>query len=312
VNLKRFDNVYAFRSQHPLQIFRKTCNRRRNVMKSHTVIGGSGLKLNVSETGHPEGQPILFIHGFSQCRLAWNKQMNSDLTADFRLVAMDIRGHGLSEKPRDVYGDPKLWADDVDAVITALGLQKTVLCGWSYGGVILSDYVNYYGEEKIAGTVWVGAVSRLGDALVQPGFIGPDFLACVPGFFSENVQESIDALDKLLRICFHQELSAEDFYCLLGYNAIVPPHVRQGLLSRNVNNDSIIERMRKPMLLSYGDHDRIALTSMRIHLAALAGHARLSVYPNVGHAPFWEASQRFNRELVEFCQSLEARATGTA
>ena len=54
---------------------------------------------------------------------------------------MDIRGHGLSDKPRDVYGDSKLWADDVHAVITTLGLHTPVLSGWSYGGVITSDYV---------------------------------------------------------------------------------------------------------------------------------------------------------------------------
>jgi pimeloyl-ACP methyl ester carboxylesterase len=277
-------------------------------MKSHIVSGGGGIQLRVDETGNAKGQPILFIHGFSQCRLAWNQQMNSDLAADFRLVAMDIRGHGLSDKPRDAYGDPKFWADDVDAVITTLGLQQPVLCGWSYGGVIVSDYVNYYGEEKIAGTIWVGAVSRLGEPLVQPGFIGPEFLSCAPGFFSEDVQKSVDGLEKFLRLCFYEEPSPEVFYSCLGYNMIVPPHVRRGLLSRNVNNDAIIKGMRKPMLLSYGEQDRIAVAAMRNHLASLTTHAKLSVYPNVAHAPFWEGSQRFNRELREFCQSLRATA----
>jgi len=91
-------------------------------MKTHTVTGG-GLELHVEETGSSDGKPILFIHGFSQCRLARNQQLHSDLANDFRLIAMDIRGHGLSEKPRDVYGDSQLWADDVQAVITTLGLQ---------------------------------------------------------------------------------------------------------------------------------------------------------------------------------------------
>ena len=46
--------------------------------------------------------------------------MNSDLADIFRLVAMDLRGHGLSDKPREGYGDSKLWADDVHAAIQAL------------------------------------------------------------------------------------------------------------------------------------------------------------------------------------------------
>src|SRR4030095_14379254 len=163
-------------------------------MKTYSVTGGGGLKLNVQETGNPGGKPILFIHGFSQCLLAWNKQLHSDLEKDFRLVAMDIRGHGLSEKPRDAYGDSKLWADDVNAVITALELDKPVLSGWSYGGVIMSDYVNAYGEDSIAGSNWVAAISRLGDPLLQANFIGPDFLAVVPGLFSEELDVSVPAL----------------------------------------------------------------------------------------------------------------------
>jgi len=269
-------------------------------MKTYTVTGGGGLQLHVQETGNPNGKAILFMHGFSQCRLAWNKQLHSDLATDFRLIAMDIRGHGLSEKPPDVYGDSKLWADDVHAVITTLGVDQPVLSGWSYGGAIISDYVAFYGEDHIAGTHWVGAVSRLGDPLLQGGFLGADFLATAPGFFSENVEESITALQKFLRLCVHAEPAAEDFYFFLGYNVIVPPYVRLGLFSRHLNNDSVVAKMRQPMLLSYGEQDVIVLLGMGHHIAGLAKHAQLSVYPDVGHAPFWEAPERFNRELREF------------
>ena len=273
-------------------------------MTTYTVTGGGGLQLHVQETGNPNGKAILFIHGFSQCRLAWNKQLHSDLATDFRLIAMDIRGHGLSEKPRDVYGDSKLWADDIHAVITTLGLDQPVLSGWSYGGAIICDYVNFYSEDNIAGTNWVGAVSRLGDPLVQGGFLGAGFLAEVPGSFSENIEESVASLQKFLRLCVHAEPAPEDFYFFLGYNMIVPPYVRLGLFSRHLDNDLVIERMRKPMLLSYGEQDAIVLLSMGHHMASLAKQARLSVYPQVGHAPFWEAPERFNRELREFREAV--------
>src|SRR5215475_14425783 len=101
-------------------------------MKDHKVSGGGGTQIHLVETGNPNGRPILFIHGFSQCWLAWSKQLHSDLANDYRLVAMDLRGHGLSEKPRDSYADSKLWADDVHAAITNLDLDHPILCGWSY------------------------------------------------------------------------------------------------------------------------------------------------------------------------------------
>ena len=69
-------------------------------MNAHMVTGDGGTKLHVQETGKRSGKPILFIHGFSQCSLAWSKQLNSDLADSFRLLALDLRGHGLSDKPR--------------------------------------------------------------------------------------------------------------------------------------------------------------------------------------------------------------------
>src|SRR4029453_18481137 len=105
-------------------------------MHSHTIAGGGGVSLHVVETGNPKGRPILFVHGFSPCWLSWSRQLDSDLARDYRLVAMDMRGHGLSDKPRDAYGDSKLWADDVNAVINTLRLDDPILTGWSYGPLV--------------------------------------------------------------------------------------------------------------------------------------------------------------------------------
>ena len=55
--------------------------------------------------------------------------MDSDLAENFRLVAMDDRDHGLSDEPKDAYGNSDLWADDVQGVISELSLDQPVLCG---------------------------------------------------------------------------------------------------------------------------------------------------------------------------------------
>lgn len=145
-------------------------------MKNHDIIGGDGTKLHLVETGSLSGQPILFIHGFSQCWFAWNRQLSSDLVNDHRLVAMDIRGHGLSAKPRDGYADSRLWADDVNAAIQALRLDHPILCGWSYGPLLILDYIRQYGEDAIGGIVFVGGVTKIGsDAACRSS--APSFLA---------------------------------------------------------------------------------------------------------------------------------------
>jgi pimeloyl-ACP methyl ester carboxylesterase len=56
------------------------------MMKAHSVTGGGGVRLHVVETGNPQGRPILFIHGASQCWLQWDRQMNSSLADEHRLT----------------------------------------------------------------------------------------------------------------------------------------------------------------------------------------------------------------------------------
>ena len=124
----------------------------RDDILTHTrVTGGGGVQLHVVEGGNRAGRPILFIHGFSQSWLCWDRQMQSDLANEFRLVALDLRGHGESDKPHDGYSDCRLWADDIDAVIREVGLQQPLLCGWSYGSLVILDYIRQYGENAIGG-----------------------------------------------------------------------------------------------------------------------------------------------------------------
>src|SRR4029450_5267713 len=65
----------------------------------HAVQGGGDLELHVREWGKADAPPLLFIHGISQSHLCWTKQYQSSLAEEFRLVAYDLRGHGMSQAP---------------------------------------------------------------------------------------------------------------------------------------------------------------------------------------------------------------------
>ena len=272
-------------------------------MKSQIITGGGGARLHLVEAGNPDGRPILFIHGFSQCWLAWGRQLNSALADDYRLVAMDLRGHGLSDKPVDGYAGSGLWADDVDAAIRELGLDRPILCGWSYGPLVILDYIRHYGEGAVGGIHFVDGITKLGsdEAL---SVLTPEFLGLVPGFFSADVRESVGALATLLRMCFVQEPSPEGLYLMLGYNVSVPPHVRQAMFSRSFDNDDLLAKLRKPVLITHGTDDPIVRpAAVEQHKAAIA-HAQVQMMSNAGHAPFWDDAASFNRRLREFAESL--------
>ncbi len=275
-------------------------------MKAQKVIGGGGIELHVEETGNRKGRPILFIHGFSQCRLAWAAQMNSDLAKDCRLVAMDLRGHGLSAMPRDAYGDSKLWADDVHAVIQRLRLDRPILSGWSYGGLVICDYVRVYGEDGIGGINLVGAITKVGTEAAL-AVISKEFLALAPGFFSNTVEESVKSLGAFMGLCAPRTPAPRDFYLALGYNTVVPPYVRQGLFSRQLTNDDLLPTLRKPVLITHGLKDAIVSPEAARQHAKAIPHATLSLYPGVGHTPFSENAPRFNRELRALAKAVAAK-----
>jgi len=268
-------------------------------MKSHRITGGGGIQLHLVETGNQSGRPILFIHGFSQCWLAWSRQMNSALAHDYRLVAMDLRGHGLSDKPREGYTDSALWADDVNAAIQALSLDRPVLCGWSYGPLVILDYIRHYGEDGISGINLVGAVTKLGSDEAA-WVLTPEFLSLVPGFFAKDVEESVRSLESLLRLCRVQEPSAEELYLMLGYSVRVPPYVRQALFSRRFDNDDLLPKIRKPVLITHGTDDAVVKpAAVDQHKAGIA-HAQIHMMAKAGHAAFWDDAAAFNQGLRTF------------
>ena len=279
---------------------------RGDTMKHHTITGGGGTLLHLVETGNPHGQPILFLHGTSQCSLVWSRQLSSDLARHYRLVALDLRGHGSSDRPPAGYDNSRLWADDVNAAIGALELDRPILCGWSYGPLVALDYVRYYGEERIGGLHFVGGITKLGSAAAL-SVLTPEFLQLVPGFFSSDVGESVRSLESLLRLCFAREPSQAELYTMLGFNVSVPPFVRQALLSRVIDNDDLLPTIRTPVLITRGAADAIVKPEIVEQHRLVLPHAEVDIMPDAGHAPFWDDAPSFNRRLGEFCKTV-ARA----
>jgi pimeloyl-ACP methyl ester carboxylesterase len=274
-------------------------------VQQHVVTGPDGVKLYVDETGNQDGRPIVFIHGFSQSRQSWTKQMNSDLADDFRLIAYDLRGHGMSDVPASGYTESEAWANDLKAVIDELELGGAVAVGWSYGPLVIFDYIRQYGEDRLGGVNIIGGVSKLGTDEAM-SVLGPEFVALVPGFFSEDPDEGKNSLGELLNICFSSKPTAEEFDSMLEQSAAVPFFVRQGMFSRAFDNDDLLPTLKKPVLVTHGSADRIVnLAAAEYHCSAIP-NAELHLVEGSGHAPFWDDPVAYNNRLRTFCNSLDA------
>lgn len=280
-------------------------------MRTHSVTGGAGVRLHVREWGNDAAPPILFIHGWSQNHLCWRSQYESPLAEHFRLVAFDLRGHGMSEMPTapKPYTEAQHWADDVAAVIAQLELRHPVVVASSYGGFVVCDYLRAFGAGDIAGVNFVGALVTLNKSAFGT-LIGPGFLDYVVGATSDDLPTNIETIRSFVRGCTHSPLPSEQFEAALCWNMAVPASVRAALVAREIDSEEVLTTLDRPVLVTHGRDDKVILPEMGRQIHAACPSAAASWYPETGHFPFLENPDRFNGELSRFAQEARGAVPG--
>jgi pimeloyl-ACP methyl ester carboxylesterase len=276
-------------------------------MKTRTVQGGGGLRLHVREWGKRDGTPIVFIHGWSQSHLCWQRQVDSPLRDEFRLIAFDLRGHGMSEAPLQSqhYTHAGLWADDVAAIIDELELERSVLVGWSYGAFVICDYIRAYGQDRIGAIDFVAGAVKLG----EPAFgtlIGPGFLDHFADATADDLPTNIRGMRGLIKALSATPLPAADTDTLLAASMTVPARIRANLAAREIDCDDVLAALAVPLLVAQGRSDTIVLSAMAERILAVCPTAEASWYDGVAHVPHLEQPERFNRELARLAVSARS------
>lgn len=273
------------------------------------VVTPDGVTVSVSEWGNPAGPEILLIHGQAQSVLSFNRQTESDLARDFRIVAYDLRGHGLSDKPADpaFYRDGKRWADEMHAVITAKRLRKPVAVGWSLGGRVLRAYLMHYGDARLSGINFLST-----RPIEDPSVVGPASKAYhaeaprdLAGIIATNVA--------FLRACYAKQPDGRDFITAVAFNFMITAEVRDGIGGWSTDAALVREafaRITVPTLVTHGGRDALILPLAAEMTAAAIKGATVSLYDDCGHAPFYEDAPRYNRELAAFVSDAWRRANG--
>jgi pimeloyl-ACP methyl ester carboxylesterase len=266
-----------------------------------------GTTLAVYESGRAEGMPLFLIHGFSQAAMCWRRQTESALADEFRVVSLDVRGHGASGKPgvAGAYDNSRSFADDFESVLDALDIESAVLVGWSMGGNWICDYLRHYGEGRVRGIFLAGATTQQGTDISQEMF-GATVGESLGGMFEPDPQTNIAATQAFLRACTAAPLPPEEFSDFLGFNMLTPPEIRQWVLNRVADNSDIVAKITVPVTQVHGSNDGIVLPFAGEYTVQGISHDRgeLILYDDTGHCAFWERADRFNADLAAFAQGI--------
>lgn len=278
------------------------------------AFSADGTRIVYRVDGDPGARPLVLIHGWAQSSACWGPNVMAALTRQYRVIAIDLRGHGYSGAPDTGYDDSALWAADVAAVLAAAGAGDpgagAILLGWSYGGLVCCDYLAAHPEAMadgaVAGLVLVGAITGIGRGH-KGGRVGKAMTSAMPDALSEDPEVAVPAL-----VSFGAALrgaavdKGADEQRLLGLSITTPARVRSALFRRAVGHDDLLAGLPVPALIMHGDLDTVVDPSAARHAGGLIPRSRLSVWEGGGHAPFMENEGRFISEIDEFIDAIEA------
>ncbi|MGW3955599.1 alpha/beta fold hydrolase [Streptomyces sp. NPDC004752] len=256
-----------------------------------------GVRMAYEDRG--AGSPIVFVHGWGGSGEVWDYQV-LDLADRFRVITVDLRGHGASDRPWGIY-DYAMFCRDLKTLMDHLALKDVTLVGWSMGGHI---------GLKFASTI--GAPVR---RLVITGS-GPRFLQAPDAPYG-GAADSADALcDAIVNAHaetvtglygnnFHRtDLEAtRDRFVRIGLQvpAFVGLTTFQALLAEDLRAD--LPSIDMPIAVFTGRHDQIWDPAWSEQVAKTAPNARLTYFENSGHVAFMEDRHAWNKALVDFIAS---------
>lgn len=247
--------------------------------------------------GPQDGPLVVALHGIGQSHLAFQPLLEVAESKGWRVVAIDLRGHGESDKPHEAYSTSKLWADDVKAVLAAAGAnpdRRATVVAWSYGGAVITDYLAAYGGDLVKGIVTLGATDKLGGP-VGP-YVTPQFGAMGKAIMTDDTGETAE---KLLDMCAAKPLDPEFRSRLLEGALKCPAHVRNGMFRRTVDNDEAVAAYDGIWLATHGDKDEMFTAALSQHLADTAGNGKFKQYSECGHMPLWDVTDEFLTDLAK-------------
>jgi 4,5:9,10-diseco-3-hydroxy-5,9,17-trioxoandrosta-1(10),2-diene-4-oate hydrolase len=269
-----------------------------------------GMKIRYMVKG--AGSPLLLLHGFGEFLESWDLNIRP-LSEHYQVYAMDLPGHGLSDKP-DVAYNLFFFTKFITNFMQALGIEHASLIGHSMGGHIsLSVAINF--SEKVDSLVLETSAGLSNDVSLLRK-------ACsIPVLGSADTKESMEKIaleQRIKREFYNPDFVAKEMVDM-SYRFMQMPEAKRVMLSmlhHAVTPDGLrpevvmtdrLHLVKSPTLLIHGAQDEIHPLELSQNACRLIPNVRLQVIDECGHCPHIEKAAEFNEAVIAFFSLKERR-----
>ena len=251
---------------------------------------------------HGSGHTLLLIHGWTMNAEYWWQKNVSELANTHRVVALDLRGHGLSGKTAEGHTLAQ-YARDVRHLITELGLDGVTPVGWSMGTAVILNYLLQFGTDRLRSVVFMEQSPKFFSDEDWPYPLLGDFSPQALTVFVQDVRyDRPGAIKPFLRACFLEPPSAETIDEMYAETTKTPTDAALSVWMdmSYIDLRPAHSQVTVPALLIYGEHSAVWPGDLGSWLHEQIPDSKLARFENSGHCPFWEEPERFNREVIDF------------
>ncbi|OGU36127.1 MAG: hypothetical protein A2068_12160 [Ignavibacteria bacterium GWB2_35_6b] len=233
---------------------------------------------------------LVFIHGWSCDKSYWKNQVD-EFAKDYKVVTVDLAGHGESGLERENY-TTNLFGEDVAAVINSLGLNKVVLIGHSMGGAVIFETYGIV-QSPVIGLIGIDTYQNISEKFPEEQlnqFLQPfkdNFVEAAKGFVKSMFPAGTDSL--------LMETIADDM-------SKAPQNVAVSAIENlfHYENPELLTKISVPVISINGD---LFPTNFEANKKLLPTY-ELKIINNCGHFPMFEKTEEFNKILKETIDEL--------
>ena len=263
------------------------------------IVNISGIGLNVTDSG--DGEAVLFLHGLGLSGRMWEPQIET-FASRFRCVALDSRGHGMSDR---TYGQLSIagYADDAAGVLDALGIEVAHVVGLSMGGMIAQE-LGLRHPARLRSLALLDTFDAAGDVGPQleqaAGAASADgMLAIIAGFEMMMLAPSTIATQPRVVAAVRAMMTSTDPLCFVRATQAIAAH----------DTTDRLAQLDLPTAVLVGELDRLTPVERARELATAVAGARLEIVPNAGHMSSMENTTAVNAVLTAHLEAASERST---